>query len=205
MKTFVLLTLVMSLFLSACGSSKPRNQNVTAGNQATEVKRMTADQVSKVTNDWPIGSRDQLTALSRKYGQPSEATNSMVIWHNNGPWKRTTLYKNQGTNGLEQTATLMVPPEKLGELSMFNKNITVNQASNEVSARSDREETNFLAMNLAKEIADGNMTAMEARRQYSAVTDVTNNKNRYTEQLNFNSNSTTQGSNTNTTDDSGSL
>ncbi|HXH29840.1 MAG TPA: hypothetical protein VNJ01_03405 [Bacteriovoracaceae bacterium] len=186
MKSAILLTLAMSLFLTACGSGPTRNtgNNITAGAQEIETKRMEQSQVMKITNDWPLTSRQNLDKMVQKYGQPTEATNSMVIWQNNGPWKKSVLYKNQGKDSLEQTAGMMVPPEKLGELAMFNKALTVNQGNNEVSSRSNKEETNFLTLNLAKDIVDGKMSAMEARKQYSSVTDVMG-RSEYMDNLNF--------------------
>ncbi len=30
-----------------------------------------------------------------KYGEPDEVTSSHLVWHNNGPWKKTIVYRDE--------------------------------------------------------------------------------------------------------------
>lgn len=57
----------------------------------------------------------------------------------------------------------------------------------ELKARCDKEEMNFLALNLAREIAEGKKTSEQARKKYgkSAVSFMAGKKNDYTDNLNF--------------------
>lgn len=69
--------------------------------------------------------------LVKKYGMPNEATDSMRVWLNNGPWKRTTLYKVEvelphefpapHTDSLQQVIDYPVPPNKFSYLANFRQ------------------------------------------------------------------------------------
>ena len=43
---------------------------------------------SQVIKNWPDDSREAAGLVIQQYGEPHEATHSMLIWHNVGPWKR---------------------------------------------------------------------------------------------------------------------
>ncbi len=43
---------------------------------------------SEVIKNWPDESREAAELVIDQYGEPHEATHSMLIWHNVGPWKR---------------------------------------------------------------------------------------------------------------------
>jgi hypothetical protein len=192
MKTWLLI-LSLSIFVVSCGSSKKdkRSAQVDADAQGTKMQTLSENDVQNTTNDWPDANKEVLNQLTAKYGQPNEATPSMVIWRENGPWQRTILYRNPGNDFLEQTVNMDVPPERLGDISLFNRSISIDQNQNEVTSRSNREEMNFLTMNLTKEIIDGRMGAMEARRQYSSVKD-SMGRSQYMDSLNFQSESEAQ-------------
>jgi hypothetical protein len=181
-----LLPLSLVFLVAACSSGNKDAKRTNATPVAAEAPKMEAQAVQNVTANWPQQTKDLLNKLTKKYGQPTEATTNMVIWKNNSPWKRTTLYKTPGNSMLEQVAEMEVGPERLGEIAMFNKGIIIDQEKNEVITRSDKEAMNFLAMNLTKEISDGRMSSMEARRQYTNVTDAMGKSN-YTENLKFQS------------------
>jgi hypothetical protein len=57
--------------------------------------RMSKSSASSMIASWPEKPRDMATKLMTKYGPPDEATSSILVWHNNGPWKRTILYKEE--------------------------------------------------------------------------------------------------------------
>lgn len=47
--------------------------------------------VEEAIDDWPRYSRTTAETLLEKYGEPDEATARRLVWHDNGPWKRTIL------------------------------------------------------------------------------------------------------------------
>lgn len=192
MKLSILLTIIMSLMLAACSSAKKEKEEKKkemAAAQAAAVPAaptLSESQSQQMSANWNPRVKQIYTQLVEKYGQPNEGTESMFIWYNNGPWKRTVLHNEPGSNILEQVVDMEVPAERLGELALFNKSVVVDKTSGEVSSRSDKEDKNFLALNLGKEVIDGNKSAMEARRQYRELSDATE-KNQYMDNLNFSS------------------
>ena len=74
MKTSILLFILFFVTLQA-----------SAQNKVTDLK----------LDDWPRDHRKAVEEMTEKYGPPDEATASMVIWNNNGPWKKTIIYKEE--------------------------------------------------------------------------------------------------------------
>lgn len=109
------------------------------------------------------------------YGVPNEATPTMLIWHNNGPWKRTVVTRDEGqhnfptphTDYIAQTIDYFVPVERLTELGRFDGSVIVNRTSGEVTAACDAEPLNILALNLMHEVAANELNAEDARKRYA--------------------------------------
>lgn len=63
-------------------------------------------------------SKRAANEILKKYGQPSEAIPSRLIWYNNGPWKRTIAYPDEVPHNspqphsdiVEQFIDYRVPP-----------------------------------------------------------------------------------------------
>lgn len=133
--------------------------------------------VQKHAASWPEKTRRVAAQLITKYGPPAEFTERQISWYANGPWKRTTLYKeevqhnfaNPHKNVLEQTVSYRVPPEKLAALAQFNGSIVVNRTRGEMSSTSDAEDTNFLALNVADDLIRGERDAEQARTYYAQI------------------------------------
>jgi hypothetical protein len=54
---------------------------------------MVDQSASAVIDEWPEESREAAQLVIDTYGQPQEATASMLIWHSAGPWKRIVASK----------------------------------------------------------------------------------------------------------------
>jgi hypothetical protein len=123
---------------------------------------------------WSQASRDAAAEMRRKYGAPNEVTATTLVWHNNGPWKRTTISRDeiphsfpmQHPDVMEQTINYRVPPALFDELAQYDGSVIVERTKGEMSARCDKEGANLLALNLAHEIVTGKRTVAEARRMY---------------------------------------
>jgi hypothetical protein len=126
---------------------------------------------------WPESTRRLGAQLVTKYGQPAETTARQVTWVSNGPWARTTLYKEGAQhnfaaahrNVLEQAVLYKVPVDKLAELAGFNRSLVPNLARGELASFSDSEELNFLALNVADDIVRGERTAEQARTYFAQI------------------------------------
>ncbi|WP_333794907.1 hypothetical protein [Hyphomicrobium sp.] len=130
--------------------------------------------VKEILSGWPKVSKEAATTTINKYGLPNEASASRLIWHNNGPWRRTVIYAEEVPHEfptphhdvLEQYIPYKVPVEKLGELAAFDGSVLIDRTKGEISARCEGEEANFLALNLANEIVQGHKSVDEARDAY---------------------------------------
>ncbi|MEP7244437.1 MAG: hypothetical protein ABI885_12265 [Gammaproteobacteria bacterium] len=126
---------------------------------------------------WPQKTQKLGAQLITQYGPPTESTERQITWYANGPWKRTTLYKEETQHNfasphndiLEQTINYRVPLDKLANLGEFNGSVVPNRTRGELSSTSDSEDTNFLALNVANDIVTGERTVEEALTYYAQI------------------------------------
>jgi hypothetical protein len=153
------------------------------------------DDVTELVRGWPATPRDVANQMIARYGNPHEATTTMLVWHNNGPWKRTVLYRDEvphdfpksHTDVLEQFIDYRVPVDKFDEIAAYDGSVITERTKGEVSARCDKEEMNYLALNLANDVATGKRTVEDARRFYAQTAMAFMNGERppYTQGLQF--------------------
>ena len=154
-----------ALFMTATTS---RTQEQTAGSNM----QMSAD---GMIASWPAKPQEVARKTIAKYGQPNEATATMLIWHNNGPWKRTIVYRDVVQHNfpmphpdlLEQFIDYQVPVAKFSDLAAYDGSVIVERTKGEMSARCDKEEMNFLALNLANDIVTGKRSVKDGRKFYA--------------------------------------
>jgi len=98
-----------------------------------------------------------------------------LIWFNSRPWKRTILYRDVVQHDfpmphpdlLEQFIDYQASPDMFDELAQYDGSVIVERTKGEMSARCDKEPMNFLAINLANDVATGARTVEEARQFYA--------------------------------------
>jgi hypothetical protein len=135
---------------------------------------MTAKNGSQIIRGWPEESREAAQLVIDKYGEPHEATETLLIWHNPGPWKRIVaskaFYRHNfpipHEDSVESFIDYHVPVEKFTPIAQFDGSVITERTSGEVSARCHDEQANFLALNLMHDIVTGAKTAQEAREYY---------------------------------------
>lgn len=140
-------------------------------------KMMMADKavVERIIMNWKSKPQEVARKVIAKYGMPHEATARRLIWHNNGPWKMTELVNEEIPHSfpkmhpdmLRQVIDYRVPAEHFDKLAEYDGSVIVERTKGEISARCDMEEANFLALNLAHEIAAGKKSVDEARKFYA--------------------------------------
>jgi hypothetical protein len=131
--------------------------------------------VGELTGDWPRYSRKTAETLVEKYGAPDEATTQRLVWHENGPWKRTILHREGPTHEfpiphrdyLEQYVDYRVPPEKFDDLAQYDGSVHADRTRGELGASCHEESANFLAVNLAHDVVTDRKTVEEARDEYA--------------------------------------
>lgn len=151
--------------------------------------------IRSMIDGWPNVSQMAAEAMIQKYGQPHEATATMLVWHDNGPWKRTIVYREEIQHNfpmphkdvLEQFVNYDVPVDMFDDLARYDGSVIAERTKGEISARCDKEVANLLAINLAHEIVTGVRSVEDARRMYAEqIKAVMNNQPApYTERLMF--------------------
>lgn len=132
-------------------------------------------EIQRILGTWGEESRKAAQAMIEKYGQPHEVALSMFIWHDNDPWLRTIVYREEVQHNfpmehvdvLEQFVAFKVPADKFSELAQYDGSVICERTKGELSARCDTEAANFLALNLAHDIIEGERDVEEARQFYA--------------------------------------
>jgi len=132
-------------------------------------------QASELIKGWPEESREAAQLVIDTYGEPHEATESMLTWHEVGPWKRVlaskVLFSHQfpapHIDSVESVIDYRVPPEHFSALAVFDGSVIVERTAGEVSARCHDEQANFLALNLMHDIVTGAKSVEDARAYYA--------------------------------------
>ncbi|MBI2386394.1 MAG: hypothetical protein HYV14_10320 [Elusimicrobia bacterium] len=164
-----------ALLLSAAGCVPAAK--TTAGGPAldAESRRALAEDVSA---GWSEKSRLAARLLIARYGAPDVVGTSRLVWHGNGPWKRTIVrdlprpyagHAGEELGVLEQTVAYNLSPEQASSLAGFSPLLTADAAAMEMTCRADREEINFLRLNLANDILLRVITPPDARAAYARI------------------------------------
>lgn len=135
---------------------------------------MNQAQMTRVMQEWHPAAQEAVRMMTAKYGPPAEVTQTMAVWGPTGPWKRTIVYSQAVQHDFpmphpdvwEQFVDYRVPPEMYDEIAMYDGSVILERTKGEMSARCDKEGANFLAVNLAHEIATGKRTVEDARKMY---------------------------------------
>lgn len=138
--------------------------------------KMDHAQAEKMMASWPKASKDAVMYMMDKYGAPKEMTASMVMWGKTGPWKQTVVYNYERqhnfpgphTDVMQQWIDYRLNPEDADNLAQYDGSVVFDRTGGELSARCDKEAANFLAINLAHEVAMKKRTIESARKMYGA-------------------------------------
>ena len=152
--------------------------------------------IESIIKDWPRNPRESAKRLVDYYGEPDEYTPSQLVWFRTGDgWKRTVLSRTEvphdfpahHTDFLEQWIDYQVPVDMYSKLAEYDGSVIVERTKGELSARCDKEAMNFLALNLANDVATGRRTVAEARQEYArqATAFMSGQPAPYTEGLKF--------------------
>ncbi|MFI5363541.1 MAG: hypothetical protein ACHQ49_16360 [Elusimicrobiota bacterium] len=130
-----------------------------------------------VIQKWPERAQAAAREMIDEYGRPTRVTDGELVWVGVGPWQKTVVSRDAKPHFVgrlekdfvEQTIAYKVPKEKIDELKRFDPRLTVEAAAGRISARSESEAKNYLALNLADEIVTDKRSADDARRFYLKV------------------------------------
>jgi hypothetical protein len=200
-----LITGLMALALVAAGASAQArgkagdspSQKSTGSSASDQSSRMStgSSDARQLIKDWPQVSQQAARSMLDRYGQPDVVSNMMLVWKDKAPFTRITvtreavrhLFPMEHQDVLTEEISLAVPVEKVSELARFDGSILIDRTKGTVAARSDKESSNFLALNLADDIINGKRDADSARKFYAdtLAKQMSGKSSAYTDKLNF--------------------
>jgi hypothetical protein len=129
---------------------------------------------------WSLPSKMTAARLIEEYGPPDAVALGALGWKSKGRWKRIVLWdenesyaEEHGSAGnLQQTVAYRVPWARRQALAAFSGDVIVSPDGTELSARSNNEGLNYLALNLADEVGRGVRDPQGARRFYERTVDL---------------------------------
>jgi hypothetical protein len=135
----------------------------------------TREMARTVMEGWKDEPKKAADFMIDKYGPPDELTSDRMIWHNNGPWKASILTNEEIPHNfpmahhdmLLQIIDYRVPVDMYDEVADYDGSVIVERTKGEIGARCDKEAANFLAVNLANDVATKKKTVAEARSFYA--------------------------------------
>lgn len=148
---------------------------------------------------WSEESQKAADAMMKAYGPPNGATPNHLIWQDKGPWVEIIIrsegidhdFPKSHMDVLEQAIPYEVPADKFDDLAEFDGSIIVERTRGTMSARCDKEEMNFLALNLAHDLIEGTKSVDQARQEYANIVSdfMAGKKHAYTQELQFDTSS----------------
>jgi hypothetical protein len=123
------------------------------------------------------GSHGKMSGSDRSSRSDTARSQNMRNGAGSSPWKYTIVYREEvqhnfpkpHTDFLEQAIDYRVPPDKFDELAQYDGSVIAERTKGELAARCDKEELNFLALNLANDVCTGKLSPDEARKQYAEI------------------------------------
>lgn len=158
--------------------------------------QMSDANIRSMLASWPMSAQKAAAEMMDKYGPPQEVTATMLKWNNNGPWKYTIISNRESMHSfpvahmdvMEQGIDYAVPTSKYDDLAAYDGSVTADRTQGHLAARCDKEGANFLAVNLAHDVATGRKNVAAARSYYARAVDTftkTGRMDTYMQRLSF--------------------
>lgn len=178
------------------GSGTSGSGSSTSGSQsATSSMTPSKQDAQSAIQDWPQASQNAANQMLQKYGNPDMVSTQMLAWKDKTPFRKIVVMRDgvassfptQHQGVLTQEVNLQVPIDKVSDLARFDGGLIIDREKGTVSARSDSEANNFLALNLADDIITGKRDVESARHFFAdtAATSLSGKSSDYTSKLMF--------------------
>ncbi|MDQ3191700.1 MAG: hypothetical protein M3Q58_08910 [Bacteroidota bacterium] len=191
---------IIGISVSSCNvgqAGSADDQSTTTGGENTTVQEnWTKESVKNHINDWKETPKEAANKMIDKYGVPDEVTSKRLVWDNKGDFAQTMItnveinhdFPMPHKDCLLQTVNYDVPVEKYTDIANYDGSVILERTKGTMSARCDAEPANYLALNLAYDVAQGNKSVEEARKFYgeTIVSLKKGEKPEYTQKLMFN-------------------
>ncbi|BAO54473.1 hypothetical protein [Nonlabens marinus] len=189
--------MVLSIGLTSCKEAAEPQQETT-DNAETAMTEWTVDSVKSHVENWKETPKGVAQVMLDKYGVPNEITDERLVWHNNGDFAMTMLTNEEidhrfpmpHKDCLLQTVNYQVPVEKYSDMARYDGSVILERTKGTMGARCDKEMANYLALNLAHDVATGNKSVDEARMFYTEtiMSVIQGEKPEYTQKMMFSQN-----------------
>lgn len=175
MNTKSMFAIAAALIWSSAGCVTAVRSTAGESTMDAESRRALAENVS---SGWSEKSRLAARLMIARYGAPDVVGASRLVWQGNGPWKRTIVrdltrpYASDPGDELgviEQTVSYNLTPEQAPVLSGFSDRLSADAAAMELTSRADREELNFLRLNLANDLLLRVVVPADAKVAYARI------------------------------------
>ena len=128
---------------------------------------------------WSTPSRLAARRLMEEYGVPDEVHGDHLVWRGDGPWRRTVVsnVRPMAENDpvlqdiVEQAVKYPLTPKQAVDVAAFDERVSYDRRTGELSSRADREEHNYLRLNLADDVIQGRARPEQARDSYASIVD----------------------------------
>ena len=207
-KSLVIAIVTLFGFIAVSNSTFAQNDEMASDKMKMKDDKVKMKMYMSELKSWSMSSQMAVKEMMDKYGKPSEVTPTMMVWNNNGVWKKTIISKEENKHDfpkthmdcMEQTVYYKVPVDKARMLDEFDGSVTIDRTQGFLAARCDKEENNLLALNLAYDIITGKKTVAEARKAYgeNIMAAMKGNKSEYMRKLMFSSNMSSPDADVNT-------
>lgn len=127
-----------------------------------------------IVAEWPRSSRLMGEAMIEAYGPPDALSADGIGWRDRGRWRTIVVRErpeDTAAGVLEQSVVCRMPQDRLPELAAFEE-VRVTPNGRSMTARSDAEGLNYLALNLAYGIGSGFLDAARARESYERTVEL---------------------------------
>jgi hypothetical protein len=163
--------LAMLLAAGACSSLK------TSPPDSPVLVEQRRELANALIGEWSEECRAAARLMMEKYGIPDDVRYERLTWNDKGPWRRIVVqnvrpfYTLDGpTSAIEQTIRLQLTPDQaVGVAAAFGDLLRYDPAKRELSALSDREELNYLSLNLAHDIIAGDLRPEQAHDTFEQI------------------------------------
>jgi hypothetical protein len=130
---------------------------------------------------WWSASARVARLMVERYDVPDEVRSGYLVWNGNGHWRRTVVRNVTPPYGppvelgvLEQTILCPLTPGQAVDLEAYDLKLDYDPGTRELTARSDREEVNFLRLNLADDVVNRRMLPEQAKHLHSRILELEN-------------------------------